>query len=186
MKLALVTSNAEKVAQLETHLQQPLQQIEIDLAEVQSVQVQDVIEAKAREAYRHVGRPVLVEDTGLYIHAWNGLPGALVRWFLKSVGTAGICQMLAQFDDRRARAETCIGLCSGSSFHVFCGAVEGTIAHSPRGVHGFGWDPIFIPAGTQKTFAEVPSHEKVEIDMRRQAAIELKAFLTQHRPITDH
>ncbi|MEM7129888.1 MAG: non-canonical purine NTP pyrophosphatase [Chloroflexota bacterium] len=177
MKLAIATSNVNKVNQIESHLGRPLQQIDIDLPEIQAVQVRDVIEEKTRTAFEQVGHPVLVEDTGLYIHAWNGLPGALIRWFLKSVGTQGICQMLAEFEDRSAKAETCIGFCDGNEFHCFSGTVEGSIARSPRGDYGFGWDPIFIPSGSDKTFAEVPPEEKLAIDMRRVAALELKSFL---------
>lgn len=177
MKLSIVTSNPNKVAQMEIHLGQPLQQIDIDLPEIQAVQVRDVIEGKAWAAYGQVGHPVLVEDTGLYINAWNGLPGALIRWFLQSVDTAGICRMLAEFEDLSAHAETCIGFCDGKEFHVFSGAVEGSIARSPRGEHGFGWDPIFIPAGSARTFAEVPPGEKMGMDMRQIAALGLKGYL---------
>lgn len=179
MSLTIATGNSNKVVQMERHLHQPLQQINIDLPEIQAVNVSDVIEGKAWVAYQKAGRPVLVEDTGLYIQAWNGLPGALIRWFLESVGTAGICRMLADFDDHRARAETCIGYCDGSDVHLFVGAVEGSIARSPRGKFGFGWDPIFIPAGSELTFAEVPPEEKTANDMRRVAALKLKAFMNQ-------
>lgn len=177
MELLIATSNKNKVEQIQATLEHPLRQIDIDLPEIQAIAVQEVIEEKAREAYRQVGQAVLVEDTGLYVDAWNGLPGALVRWFLQSVGTEGICQMLAKFNDRSARAETCIGFYDGEVFHSFSGSVEGSIARWPRGEHGFGWDPLFIPAGSEKTFAEIPPAEKIEIDMRRLATLELKAYL---------
>lgn len=179
MSLKIVTGNANKVVQMAHHLEQPLQQVDIDLPEIQAVQVSEVIEEKAWVAYRQVGHPVLVEDTGLYIKAWNGLPGALIRWFLQSVDNEGICRMLNDFEDRGARAETCIGFCDGEAFRVFSGVVEGAIALSPRGEYGFGWDPIFVPSGSDQTFAEVPPEQKVGIDMRRLAAHKLKMFLEQ-------
>lgn len=97
MQLPIATSNPNKIREIQAILNQPIEQIEIELAEVQAVAVEEVIEQKAREAFHKLGRPVLVEDTGLAIHAWNGLPGALVRWFLKTVGPAGICRMLDSF-----------------------------------------------------------------------------------------
>lgn len=177
MELLIATSNKNKVEQIQATLERPLRQIDIDLPEIQAIAVEEVIEEKAREAYRQVGQAVLVEDTGLYVDAWNGLPGAFVRWFLQSVGTEGICQMLADFEDLSARAETCIGFYDGDAFRSFLGSVEGSIAQSPRGEHGFGWDSLFIPAGSKKTFAEIPPTEKIWIDMRRIATMELKAYL---------
>lgn len=180
MPLLIVSGNANKVAQLEAHLGQPLQQVAFDLPEIQATHVQKVIQEKATEAYRQVAAPVLVEDTGLYIDSWNGLPGALIRWFLDSVGNEGICRMLDAFPNRQARAETCIGYYDGENFQTFSGTVHGEIAQSPRGKYGFGWDPIFIPAGSSRTFAEIPPDEKIASDMRRMAALELKQFIAQN------
>ncbi|MEZ4866365.1 MAG: non-canonical purine NTP pyrophosphatase [Caldilineaceae bacterium] len=176
-ELLFVTSNANKVAKIQAVLGRPLQQIDLDLPEVQAVDVKEVIEQKAREAYRQVGKPVLVEDTGLAFDAWNGLPGALIRWFLKTVGNASICTMLDGFADRRAVAETCIGFYDGVNFVAFSGYAPGVITTSPRGEQGFGWDPIFQPDGSTKTFAELAPDEKRAVDMRRDAALQLRAYL---------
>ncbi len=177
MPIYIATSNANKVREIQAILNTPVEQVEIDLSEIQSIDVEAVIEHKAREAYLRLGRPVLVEDTGLSIHAWNGLPGALVRWFLKAVGPAGICRMLDRFTDRSATAKTCLGLLDGAQVQVFTGQIHGFIATEPRGEHGFGWDAIFIPAGFEKTFAEMSPEEKAAISMRRKAVDLLKAYL---------
>lgn len=177
MELIFVTSNAHKVAKVQAVLGFPLQQIELDLPEVQAVAVKDVIEAKVRAAYQQVGKPVIVEDTGLTFAAWNGLPGALVKWFLETVGNAGMCAMLDSFADRRATAETCLGFYDGSKIVAFSGFACGVITPTPRGSHGFGWDPIFQPQGSEKTFAELATGEQRLVDMRRDAALQLRAYL---------
>ena len=83
--------------------------------------------------------------------------------------------MLKNFPDRRARAKTVIATYDGqSSPRIFVGGVDGSIASAPRGTEGFGWDDIFIPIGTKKTFAEMPPEEKDCYSMRRQA---LEKFL---------
>ena len=179
MELLLATGNEHKARELAQLLARPVPRINLELPEIQAVAVEDVIEAKAREAYRLVGKPVLVEDTGLALAAWNGLPGALVRWFLDRVGNDGLCQMLQGYADRTAHAESCIGYFDGVDCFVFRGVVTGHIVRIPRGSGGFGWDPIFVPDGWDKTFAEM-TQEKNFVSMRRLAVDQLKAFLEEH------
>ena len=179
MELLLATSSRHKSAQIAALLSRPIQQITIDLPEVQAIAVQEVIEAKARAAYVHVGRPVLVEDTGLMIHSWHGLPGALIRWFLESDGNEGICKMLANFPDRSATVVTCIGYFDGEQCHTFLGETTGQIVEAPRGELGFGWDAIFMPDGSDKTFGEVTADVRGTISMRGKAVRALKAFLDE-------
>ena len=179
MQLILATSSRHKADQIAALLDRPIQQIALDLPEVQAIAVQQVIEAKAQVAYTQVGQPVLVEDTGLIIHSWHGLPGALIRWFLETVGTEGICTMLVGFADRSATAVTCIGYFDGQQCHTFLGETTGQIVPTPRGDKGFGWDPIFLPDGFDKTFAEVTDDERGMVSMRGKAVRALKAFLAE-------
>ena len=119
----------------------------------------------------------MIEDTGLYIEAWNGLPGALVKWFLSSVGTSGICRMMEGFPDRRARARTIVATYDGRVRPlIFVGEVEGQIAFAPTGEAGFGWDKVFIPVGETKTFGEMTPEEKDRYSMRRQALEKMLAY----------
>jgi len=180
LEILFATSNEEKARELQSALQRPVQHIKIELPEIQALDVKDVIEQKAREAYRQIGRPVLVEDTGLSIASWNGLPGALIRWFLKTVGPAGICRMLQGYDNREAAAEVSIGYFDGAQYVAFSGIVHGTIPTAPRGTLGFGWDPIFAPHNSEKTFAEMTDEDKASLSMRTQAALKLKEFLDDH------
>jgi non-canonical purine NTP pyrophosphatase (RdgB/HAM1 family) len=179
MELLFATSNPHKVAQLQALLDHPVRQIDLDLPEIQAVAVCEVIGAKARAAYQIVGQPVLVEDTGLALAAWGGLPGALIRWFLKTVGNEGICQMLAGFADRRASAEKWVGYFDGTNLVAFGGVTDGEITVQPRGEGGFGWDAIFLPAGSARTFGEMTVEETMPFTMRRKAVDQLRAYLAE-------
>lgn len=148
--------------------------IDIDIDETQEIDVRRVIEHKAKTAFESVGVPVLVEDTSLEIEAFNGLPGALIKWFLKSVGNDGICKMLSVFVNKKARAVTCVAIYDGTNIIIGEGVASGTISEFPRGETNFGWDPIFIPDGYDKTFAEMTSEEKNKISMRRLAFEDFK------------
>ena len=165
----LATSNSNKVFEFEAILRGPIVQVDLELVEVQSLDVEDVIEAKARDAYVKVGCPVLVEDTALHILSWGGLPGALVTWFMKTVGPMGICTMLGESSERKAHAKTAIGYFDGTQFHKYSGTINGSIAEKPRGLNGFAWDSIFIPDGYSQTFAEMEPDRKNDISMRRLA-----------------
>jgi non-canonical purine NTP pyrophosphatase (RdgB/HAM1 family) len=169
MLFTFVTQSLDKIAEAERILKIPLKHAALDLPEIQAVSVEDVIAHKARYASQVLGgKPVMVEDTGLFIAAWNGLPGALVKWFLQYVGDTGICMMLNEFATRRAWATTVIALYDGQ-LHFFAGTVQGRIASAPAGEGGFGWDNIFIPEGAFRTFGEMTPSEKDTYSMRRLA-----------------
>ena len=129
-----------------------------DVPEVQAIDFAEVAEHKARSARDALGRPpypVLVEDSGLVVGAWNGLPGALTKWFLSSVGNEGLLGMLCG-EDRRARAVCAVAVAdNGGEVRVFQGEVGGSIAPEVRGEGGFGWDPIFVPEGGELTYAQM-------------------------------
>jgi non-canonical purine NTP pyrophosphatase (RdgB/HAM1 family) len=98
----------------------------------------------------------MVEDSGLVVGAWNGLPGALTKWFVSSVGPRGILGMLGDAGDRSARAVCAVAVAGlGGGVEVFVGQVAGSLAPEPRGESGFGWDPIFVPEGETRTYAEM-------------------------------
>ncbi len=141
-----------------------LKQIELDLTEIQEFDMQKIVKAKLIEASKKVEGEVVVEDTGLFLDCLNGLPGPMIKWFLKRVGNKGlfeICDSLGQYG---AKAKTVVGLYD-DDFHFYEGCVRGKIV-SPRG-EGFGWDPVFQPEGYSKTFGEIGF--KNDISMRRKA-----------------
>jgi non-canonical purine NTP pyrophosphatase (RdgB/HAM1 family) len=164
-----VTQSTDKINEANRILGYELERVKMDLLEVQAVEVEDVVTQKVKFAYDALDKtPVMVEDTGLYIEAWNGLPGALIKWFIKRVGAHGVCNMLKEFPNRNAWAETIVATYDGN-LKIYKGKVYGKIAVTPIGEGGFGWDSLFIPNGSYKTFAEMSGDEKDEYSMRRLA-----------------
>jgi XTP/dITP diphosphohydrolase len=154
-----VTSNHDKAREAAEILGVELHSIALDLPELQSLDFAEVATAKAaaaREALDNPDSPILVEDSGLVLEAWNGLPGALIKWFLGSVGNEGLLKMLSAESDRSARAVCAVaGATADGSVRAFVGEVEGEIPLEPRGGGGFGWDSIFVPRGHTETYAEL-------------------------------
>ncbi len=177
MPIYFATSSARKVQEAAAILGLPLTQINLDLPEIQALAVEEVVVAKARAAFAATGKTVLVDDTGFALEAWQGLPGALVRWFLETVGVAGICQMLAGAASRVVTVTTVVAVCDGEQVLLGRGALRGVVPAVPRGDLGFGWDTIFQPDGSDKTFAEMTDAEKNGLSMRRLALEELRPQL---------
>ncbi len=163
-----VTGRPEKALEAE-RLGYRLERLDLDLVEPQALDPAEVVEAKAREAWRRLERPVLVEDSGLALDAWGGFPGALVKWLEKSAGVEAIARMLEAFPDRRATATCAIAYFDGQRLVAASGSCRGSIAPTPRGGGGFGWDVLFVPEGQQRTFAEMPGEEKDRVSHRRRA-----------------
>ncbi|SHH07099.1 RdgB/HAM1 family non-canonical purine NTP pyrophosphatase [Streptoalloteichus hindustanus] len=144
--------------------------------------------AKARDAVRATGLPAVADDSGLAIDALNGMPGVLsARW---SGGhrddRANVELVLGQLgdvpDERRGAAFVCaVALVRPDGSEVVVrGEWPGRIVREPRGDNGFGYDPIFVPEGEERTSAELPSAEKDEISHRGRA---LRALLPHLREL---
>ena len=179
MKAVFVTTNDHKRREAERILRVDLERAAPDIPEVQALDFTEVAAHKALSAHAALGRPphpVLVEDSGLVIGAWNGLPGALTKWFLASVGHRGLLEMLCG-EDRRARAVCAVAVAdSRGEVHIFRGEVRGEISPEPRGEGGFGWDPIFVPEGCELTYAQM-GEAKNEDSHRARAFRQVRGWL---------
>ena len=159
MKAIFVTTNEHKRREVQEILGVALGRADLDLPEIQAIDPAEVAAAKARaarEALEDTDLPVLVEDSGLMVDAWGGFPGALTKWVMKSVGNEGLLKMLDTAEDRSASA-VCVVALAGADGKVrtFRGEVRGTVAESPRGEGGFGYDPVFVPGWSAVTYAEL-------------------------------
>jgi len=171
-----LTGNKGKLYEA-TEILGAVQELDIDLPEIQDLDPHEVIKAKLKEAQQHHQGEFMVEDTSLSLEAIRGLPGTLIKWFLKSIGTEGIFKLADNEKNYKANALCVIGYSDKSGkTHFFEGRVEGTIV-SPRGDSNFGWDPIFVPTGHSKTYAEMGNSEKNQISHRRMALDKLKKYL---------
>ena len=159
MKAIFVTTNEHKRREVQEILGVALEGANLDLPEIQAIDPAEVAAEKASAARKALGDPdlpVLVEDSGLMVDAWGGFPGALTKWVMKSVGNEGLLRMLASEEDRSARAVCVVALAEADGkVRTFRGEVLGTVAESPRGEGGFGYDPVFVPHGSSMTYAEM-------------------------------
>jgi len=173
MKIYFVTGNKAKFE--EVHAMMPeVEQLDIDLPEIQEIDAKEIIRFKLQEALNHVEGSFIVEDTSLYMDCLHGLPGPLIKWFLKTMGNEGLAELAEEFGNNNAQAKTLIGYAKNhEEIYFFEGVINGTIVR-PRGESAFGWDPIFQPESYTKTFAEMGPEEKSKISMRRMAVKQLK------------
>lgn len=171
-----ITGNKNKFAEVQAILPQ-VEQLDLDLPEIQEMDAKEIIKAKLLEALKHHSGELIVEDTSLYFDCLHGFPGPLIKWFRKTLTNEGLADLVAKFENNRAQAKTIIGYArSAEEIYFFEGVVEGRIV-APSGNSDFGWDPIFLPDGYDKTFAELTAEEKNQISMRRLAVNRLKEFL---------
>ncbi|XOB42591.1 MAG: RdgB/HAM1 family non-canonical purine NTP pyrophosphatase [Candidatus Nealsonbacteria bacterium] len=176
MQLYFITSSENKIKEVEDILGFEVDKILLDINEIQTLKIEEVVKDKAKRAFEQVKKPVMVEDTGFYIEAWQGFPGALIKWILKTLGNEGLC-LAFQEKNRTVTAKTSICLYNGKEAKIFTGEIKGQIPEKPRGEGGFGWDPIFQPEGYNKTFAEMSQEEKDSMSMRKIALNKMKQFL---------
>src|ERR687895_2454215 len=151
MKPIFVTTNEHKPREVQEILGFELERADLDLPEIQAIEPAEVAANKARAAREALGAPeipVLVEDSGLMVDAWDGFPGALTKWLMRSVGNEGLLRMISPDEDRSARAVCVVALAEADgTVRTFRGEVPGTLAPEPRGAGGFGYDPLFVPGG---------------------------------------
>lgn len=174
-----VTGNKNKAKQVAEYLDIPIEHRLIDLVEIQSLNLREVVEDKARRAYAMVQGPVLVEDVSVTFKAFGALPGPFIKWFLidPSCGARGLCRMLDGMADRNAVAEVMFAYYDGKHMECCSGLIEGEISMDPKGERGFGWDKIFIPRGYQKTRGEMPEDDYLKTSPRRMALELVKELL---------
>lgn len=154
----------------------------IDLPEIQSLDIEEILRAKAAAAYAEVAEPLLVEETGLELAAFGGFPGPLVRWMLDAVGAEGIARAALALGDPRARAVCLLAWTDGERLVVGRGETAGELVLPPRGGHGFGWDPVFVPAGETRTYGELTDAEKDALGHRGRAWRDLARRLEADSP----
>jgi XTP/dITP diphosphohydrolase len=139
---------------------------------------------KAQRVFELTGMACFADDTGLEVEALGGAPGVYSARFAgpqrsDANNMALLLQKLENAPHRRARFRTVIALLDESGVRFFEGAVVGTIGLEPVGEGGFGYDPLFIPEGASRTFAQMSRDEKNSLSHRGRALAQLTAFLAQ-------
>lgn len=147
---------------------------QINLVEIQSDSLEEIAKEKVKSAFSQVGRPVIVEDDGLFIDALGGFPGQYSSYAFKTIGNEGILKLLAGSTNRSASFRSLIAFYDGGNLSIFEGRIGGMIS-SEITEGGWGYDPIFIPAGTDQTFAQLGSR-KNEYSHRKAALEEFARY----------
>ena len=187
MKLIFATNNQHKVDEIRSMLIDNFELITLKEAgiDIEIPEPYDTLEenasGKSATIFQITSINCFSEDTGLEVTALNGQPG------VKSARFAGddrsfdrniekVLINLADKTDRSARFRTIISLILDGKETMFEGICEGEIVKESRGRHGFGYDPIFVPSGSNKTFAEMTMKEKTQYSHRANAIKKLVAF----------
>lgn len=156
--VVFITGNQKKADYFAELIGHPVEHTKVDLDEIQSLDLKEIVKHKLHQAYAQVQRPVLVEDVALEFTALGRLPGTLIKWFLEELSHEEICHLL-DGKDRSAKARCVFGYFDGVNETYFEGGMAGSVPESPAGNGGYGWDPIFIPEGYSVTRAELSKED---------------------------
>jgi XTP/dITP diphosphohydrolase len=154
--------------------------------EIQSENLKEIAQKSALNAYRLCGLPIFVEDAGLFIESLSGFPGPYAAYVYHTIHNGGILTLLKNTKDRRAKFQSVIAYCdSQNPCEPLCfdGESKGVITLTERieqGKSGFGFDPIFQPDGSVKTFAEMTIEEKNGYSHRATAIRKLAEWYSSH------
>lgn len=154
-----ITGNQNKADYLSRQLGIELKHQKIDLLEIQSTDLHEIVAHKLKQAYDICRQPVLVEDVSLVFNALGDLPGPYIKWFVDHAGAKACCRMLDGFDDRSAVIRCTFGYYDGQDMEFFDSELPGSIADKPKGQNGFGFDNFFINEGYSITRAEMSQEE---------------------------
>jgi len=156
--ITFVTANQEKIADINAKLGGKFNlkfNSNINLLEIQTLSVEEVVSFKAKQAFEIIKEPVVVSDSGLEIVALNNFPGALVKFANEYLGQEGIVKLLEGKENRTAYFVAALAYCAClEKVQLVIARDEGTIALNPRG-EGWHFDKIFIPKNENKTWAEL-------------------------------
>src|SRR5208283_3804927 len=133
--------------------------------EIQSDSLKEIAQTSAINAFERSRLPIFVEDAGLFINALSGFPGPYAAYVYKTIHNSGILRLMENMADRRAKFQSVIAYCDETLCEPECfnGESKGEITTTERrqqGKSAFGFDPIFQPVGSSKTFAEMIIEEK--------------------------
>jgi XTP/dITP diphosphohydrolase len=147
--------------------------LRVKAVEIQSDSLEEIAKNSVIDAHNRCHLPVIVEDAGLFVDALKGFPGPYAAYTYKTISNPGMLKLMQNVTDRTAAFRSIIAYYNGNSEPVcFAGEAVGTIADNEIWGNlktGFGFDPIFQPKGSKKTFAEMTLEEKNKFSHRANA-----------------
>jgi len=129
-----------------------------ELEEIQSNSLKEIAKNKAIQAFEKCKKPVIVEDDGLFVDSLNGFPGPYSSYVFKTIGNKGILKLLKK--NRKAKFISIISFYDKKNYESFESKVSGVISQKIIGL-GWGYDPIFIPSKSKKTFAQLKNKNEI-------------------------
>ena len=191
-KIVFATNNSHKLAEIRAMLPQGIDVLSLaDInCHVDIPETADTLEGnalqKAQFIYENYGYDCFADDTGLEVDALDGTLGVHTARYAgeqhdTEANTDKLLSELKEKNSRRARFRTIIALIEKGEVHLFEGVVDGEIATERRGTDGFGYDPVFIPEDTGKTFAELGVSVKNKISHRARAVCKLMNYLRERK-----
>ena len=187
-QIVFATHNLNKLAEIQPLIPGGLQVISLDqigcveaIAETATT-LEGNAQLKASYIWKYFRCDCFADDTGLEVQALQGAPGVYSARFagpegLAEANMAKLLTLMKGETSRRAQFRTVIALILGGNSYLFEGVVAGKILEEPRGDHGFGYDPVFQPDGSELSFAQMTLEEKNKMSHRARAIAKLCAFL---------
>ena len=164
--LYFITSNAGKFLEAKKKFSKSeLKIIKKDLGypEIQADSLEDVANFGTEYIQKRFDKSFFLEDAGLFIDGLNGFPGVYSAYIFYKIGCPGILKLMEELKDnnRKAHFKSVIAFKEPKrKLRLFIGEAHGSISKKPLGKNGFGYDPIFVPAGEVRTFAQMETEEK--------------------------
>jgi XTP/dITP diphosphohydrolase len=190
MKLCFATNNINKLREIQDLLGEAFELV--TLQEIGCIDeipepfdtISENSEAKARFVWENFGIDCFADDSGLEVTALNNEPGVHSAYYAGPQRNSDdnihlLLQKVGDLTNRHAKFVTVITLILNGAVRQFSGAIEGYITDTKRGEGGFGYDPVFIPEGHDRTFAEMTRQEKSKLSHRAQAFAKLDKFLEE-------
>jgi len=175
-----VTSNDGKFREISQQMAEhgyELDHVKTTYPEIQADTIEETIVPGLKWLMERYNRPLMIDDSGLFIDALKGFPGVYSAYVFKTVGCDGILRLMEGGKDRSARFECYIGfMLPGGEPFIAKGTSRGSISNKKAGTGGFGYDPVFVPEGYSKTFAQLEIPEKNKISHRGRV---IEAFLKE-------
>lgn len=174
----IVTGNPGKVRELEAMAEGKLSfaMHSLDLTEIQSLDLHEVVEDKLRRAYAQLKVPVIVDDVSAGLDKLGGLPGTFIKFFNEKLGGDSLLQLAGNKEGEQVTVSCMAAYYDGKTMLFGKGTIRGTLV-APRGTNGFGFDVVIVPEGETRTMAEMTEAEKMAVSHRGRAFRDLLAQL---------
>ncbi|MGA7367678.1 MAG: RdgB/HAM1 family non-canonical purine NTP pyrophosphatase [Nitrososphaeraceae archaeon] len=172
-KIYFASSNSNKYREIEPILSKygiVSHFVRISIQEIQSESLYKIAKAKSTSAFEYLKGPVIIEDDGFYISSLKGFPGQYSSFIYKTLGNEGLLKLMKNKTNRKAYFVSVIAYNDGHTLKLFTGKTQGLLNRSATN-GGWGFDPIFVPKNTSKTYGELSQVNRKSLFSHRYKSI---------------